>query len=176
MNEDIQDTHPGPKRGQILFASILALFSAILSAFLWDQTVWKEGKDLFSQARFWPAVGVFGMLLFTSLHIWKLPRRKLVAADWTEGRKWLEVIEFAIWFLGYVWFVPIAGYLPVTILFALALTWRMGYRSPRMLWIAALLGIVVVVVFKGVLQVRIPGAAAYEYLPGAVRNFFILYL
>jgi hypothetical protein len=165
-----------PKRGQLLFAVIFLVLSALLAAFLWDQTVWKNGKDLFSQARFWPAIGVFGMVGFTALHIRHLPRRRLARADWIEGRIWLSVFEYAGWFLAYVWLVPLVGYLPVSLAFALALTWRMGYRSARMLWIAALFALVVVLVFKGFLQVKIPGAALYEYLPGALRTFAILYL
>jgi hypothetical protein len=36
--------------------------------------------------------------------------------------------------------------------------------------------IAVVLVFKGLLSVRIPGALLYEYLPGPLRSFAILYL
>ena len=72
--------------------------------------------------------------------------------------------------------VPLVGYLPTTILFCVGLTLRLGYRAPRVLAAAALTGTATVVVFKALLSVRIPGAAAYEYLPAALRNFMILYL
>lgn len=78
--------------------------------------------------------------------------------------------------MGYVLLVPIVGYLPVTLVFVPLLTWRMGYRSPRMLWISVAFAVVVVLVFKGLLSVRIPGALLYEYLPGPLRSFAILYL
>jgi len=176
MSDNLEHSLRGPKRGQILFAVGFLLVSAVLAALLWDQTTWKAGKDLFSQARFWPAIGVFGMLGFTALHVWRLPRRRFARPDWAEGRYWLTVVEFILWFLVYVWLVPLIGYLPVTLAFVAALTWRMGYRSARMMWIALTFGLIVVLLFKGFLQVKIPGAALYEYLPDGLRTFFILYL
>lgn len=176
MSDDIGNTAPGPKRGQLPFAVSFLAISAVLAAFLWDQTVWKAGKDLFSQARFWPAVGVFGMVGFTALHLWHLPRRRFARPDWVEGKTWAKVFEFVGWFLAYVWLVPLIGYLPVTLAFAVLLTWRMGYRDRKMSWIALGFGLAVVLLFKGFLQVKIPGAAVYEYLPGGLRTFFILYL
>lgn len=176
MSDDIGDTARAPRRGQLPFAAGFLAVSAVLAAFLWDQTVWKDGKDLFSQARFWPAVGVFGMVGFTALHLWHLPRRRFVRADRIEAQNWLRVFEFVGWFLAYVWLVPLVGYLPVTLAFSVLLTRRVGYRSRRMTWIALAFGVVVVVLFKVFLQVKIPGAALYELLPDALRNTFILYL
>ncbi len=84
------------------------------------------------------------------------------------------MLEWAAWFLVYVWLVPIIGYLPMTLIFAPVLTWRMGYRTRLVLWSSVAFGFLVVVVFKSLLQVKIPGGALYEILPGALRNFFIL--
>jgi len=176
MSDDIGEGFRGPRRGQLPFAVGLLAASVLLAALLWDQTVWKDGKDWFSQARFWPAVGVFGMAGFSALHLWHLPRKRFARPDWIEGRNWLIVFEFVGWFLAYVWLVPLLGYLPVTLVFALLLTRRMGYRSPRMMGTALVFGLAVVLLFKAFLQVKIPGAALYEFLPGALRNFFILYL
>ena len=39
---------------------------------------------------------------------------------------------------------------------------------------AAGVGLFTVVLFKSLLQVKIPGGAVYEFLPGALRNFMIL--
>ena len=173
---DLSDTHHIPKRGQILFAVFFLIVSVLLASLLWDQTVWKKGKDLFSQARFWPAVGVFGMLGFTALHLWHLPRRRFDRVDWQEGRIWLTVLEWVLWFLAYVWLVPLIGYMPVTLVFAPLLTLRLGYRSRKMIWLSVVIGAAIVLFFKAFLQVKIPGAALYEYLPGGIRTFFILYL
>jgi len=167
MREDIGEGFRGPKRGQLPFAAGFLAVSALLAALLWDQTVWKDGKALFSQARFWPAVGVFGMTGFTAAHLWRLRRRRFARADRIEVLTWLRVLEFVGWFLAHVWLVPLVGYLPVTLAFTAALTWRMGYRSRAMMWIALAFGLAVVIVFKAFLQVKIPGAALYEVLPGA---------
>lgn len=44
---DLSDTQHIPKRGQILFAVFFLIASVLLASLLWDQTVWKKGKDLF---------------------------------------------------------------------------------------------------------------------------------
>jgi len=89
---------------------------------------------------------------------------------------WFGALEYAGYFLLYVAAVPRLGYLPATLLALPLLTWRLGYRAPRMLIISALFGVTVVVLFKSLLQVKIPGGSAYELLPAAARNFMILYL
>lgn len=224
---DISEDEKRPKRGQFLFAVLFLVFATLLLASIGDQTKWLKGKPLFAQPRFWPAVGVGGMVLFTGLHMWMLPRRPRILPRWMresdwwqwaesfawlglavglsfmlgpllaapllgivaiirwawlylhksdrkEALIWLSVIEWAAWFLTFVFLVPVLGYLPVSVIFAPLLTWRMGYRSRLLLGISVVFAALVVVVFKSFLQVRIPGAMIYEYLPGALRSFFIL--
>jgi len=89
---------------------------------------------------------------------------------------WFGALEYAGYFLLYVAAVPRLGYLPATLIALPLLTWRLGYRAPRMLIISALFGVTVVVLFKSLLQVKIPGGSVYELLPAAARNFMILYL
>ena len=175
--EDDEDR--GRRRaGQLLFAVFFLVAALVLLAYLPDQTVWKNRTKLFAQPRFWPAVGVIGMVVFAGLHlrtqIKHLKRWRPVRADWIEARRWAGVLEYAGWFLVYVWLVPLLGYLPTTLVFAPLLTWRLGYRSHKMLWISVLFGFAVVLLFKTFLEVKIPGGALYEYLPGALRSFFIL--
>ena len=165
---------PGPLRGQILFAIVFLVAAVLLLSQLGEQTEWKKRTKFFAQPRFWPAVSIFGMVLFGGLHLWKLPRRKFVRADVVEWKIWFFAIEWVLWFLLYVILVPILGYLPVTMAFMPILVWRMGYRDKRMMGISVAFGVIVVVFFKSFLDVKIPGGAIYEYLPGALRNFFIL--
>jgi hypothetical protein len=174
MSEDPDTGFPGPRRGQFLFALIFLAVSTVLLAFLGTETTWAKGTDLVAQPAFWPAIGVIGMVGFSLLHLMHLPRRRLQRADMVEGRRWLTVLEFAGWFLAYVFIVPWAGYLPTTLVFLPLLLWRMGYRDPRLVGTGLVFGVAVVVLFKSVLQVRIPGGAVYELLPGALRSFFIL--
>lgn len=179
MSEEPSEAFGRRRAGQLLFAAGFVIASLVLLAFLPDQTAWKAKTRLFAQPRFWPGVGVAGMAFFGLLHLRSqaraLKRRKLVRADWLEARRWAEVLEYAGWFLVYVWLVPRVGYLPTTLIFAPLLTFRLGYRSPRMLWTSGILGFTVVILFKGLLEVKIPGGALYEYLPGALRSFFILH-
>ena len=132
--------------------------------------------SLFVQPRFMPAIAVVGMLVFGCLHLWQLPRRRVVRNDWNEARIWVSGLEFVGWFMVYVYVVPIAGYLPSTIGFVWLMVFRMGYRSPNYRWFSVLFAVAVVVAFKALLQVRIPGASAYELMPSAIRNFLIVYL
>lgn len=166
----------GLRRGQLIFAAGLVAVSALLLAQIGTQTVWVEKTRLVAQPRFWPAVGLGAMVLLGGLHLWRLPWWRNTSDDWQETRRWLAVMEYAAWFMAYVLLVPVLGYLPVTVAFVLALGWRMGYRSRAMMLTGIVFALAVVVLFKGLLSVRIPGGAIYEYLPGALRSLAILYL
>lgn len=164
----------GPRRGQIVFALLFLGVSLFLLSQIGEQTKWMNKVKFAAQPRLWPAIGLGGMVLFSALHLWKLPRKRMVREDWQEAKIWLVPLEFALWFLIYVWMTPIIGYLLSTILFTQVLVFRMGYRK-RSYKIAGLgFAICVVVIFKSFLQVKIPGGAIYEYLPAALRNFLIL--
>jgi hypothetical protein len=64
----------------------------------------------------------------------------------------------------------------MSLAFAVALTYRLGYRTRLGLGLAALFAVTMVVLFKGLLGVNIPGAALYHYFPGALRSFALIYL
>ena len=166
----------GPRRGQVFFATVFVVLTLLLLVQIGYQTRWVEKVGLVAQPRFWPAVSLGAMAVMGGLHLRRLPWHRMSRYDWREVRKWAVVLEFAGWFMVYVLLVPVTGYLPATVLFVPALTWRMGYRSGLMLGLAVVFAVAVVVLFKGFLSVRIPGGLIYEYLPGGLRNFFILYL
>ena len=167
---------PGPLRGQLIFAIVFFVVALLLLSQIGEQTKWVKRTKFFAQPRFWPAVGLIGMVVFGGLHLWKLPRRRFDRFDYREWRIWFLAIEWVGWFLLYVLLVPIIGYLPTTMIFMPLITWRLGYRDKPMLWVAAIFGTLVVVLFKSLLQVKIPGGLIYEYLPSALRSFFILNL
>ena len=164
----------GPRRGQIFFALGFLVFSGLLLSQIGSETRWVDNTQLFAQPRFWPAVGLLAMVALGMFHLIDLPWRQIKPFDRNETLKWARALEYVGWFMAYVVIVPVVGYLPTTLLFVPLLAWRMGYRSKRMLWISVGLGFCIVVLFKSFLAVRIPGAASYEYLPDALRNFFIL--
>lgn len=174
MDNEELSRHIGRRSGQILFALAFVALSVLLLSQIGAETKWVKRTKFFAQPRFWPAVGLGGMVLFGGLHLWRLPRRKIDRLDWREGMIWLQVLEYALWFMAYVWLVPLVGYLPVTVVFLPLMVWRMGYRDKRLLWVSAVLGVCIVLLFKTFLNVKIPGAVLYEYLPGAMRSFFIL--
>jgi hypothetical protein len=174
MESERERRFPGPRRGQLAYALIFLVLAALLLSQIGTQTRWVDKTKLFAQPRFWPAVGLGAMVLLGGLHLYKLPWRRLTRFDKAETLKWLSVLEYAGWFMAYVFLVPIMGYLPVSLVFVPLLAWRMGYRSRKMLGLSALFAVAVVVLFKSFLSVKIPGGAVYEYLPGALRSFFIL--
>ena len=152
----------------------MLFFAALLLSQTPSETRWVAKTDFFAQPRFWPAVGLTVMVVFGALHLYGLPWRRFRRADWIEARKWATVLEFAVWFMGYVFAVPVVGYLPSTLVFVPLLARRLGYRSGKMMLASILFAFVTVAVFKSLLEVKIPGGMLYEYLPGAIRSFFIL--
>lgn len=163
--------------GENIFIAAALLIAVLLLSQLTGQTVWvDDAKSFAAQPRFWPAVALVAMVASLAMHFWFVRRRKPQSRDWMEARRWIEPLEFAIWFMVFVFLVPYVGFLPMSIAFAVALTRRLGYRDRRFVLLAALFAIITVILFKGLLGVKIPGAMIYEMLPGSIRNFFILYL
>lgn len=163
--------------GDLVFASLFCLFAVFLLVMLPYETTWVKRTKLFAQPAFWPAVSVGAMALFGVLHLVGALVSQRIPGRGAEVLAWLKSVEYALWFMGYVAVVPIVGYLAGSIVFACLLAWRLGYRSMRWLLTAAAFAVVVVVVFKGFLQVKIPAGQVYELLPsGALRTFLMTYL
>ena len=135
------------------------------------KTIWS--KKLFAQPAFWPAVGVIGMAGFGALHL-VLSVLRRTSGTLTEAALWLRPVEYLAWFMVYVFAVPQVGYLAATVIFTTLLALRAGYRSARMLGLAAATGLGIVLIFKTALSVKIPGGAIYEHLQDALRNFMIV--
>ncbi len=162
-----------PRPGGFVFALAFLACALVLLFYLGEETKFSASGKLFAQPRFWPAVGVIGMVGFGALHLVTIWRNR-TGRDGLEVVNWVRALEYLAWFMVYVWAVPKIGYLAATILFCVILAVRQGYRAARHLVAAAVLGFAIVLVFKTGLQVKIPGGAVYEYLPGALRNFMIV--
>ncbi len=162
--------------GQIVFVIAALAVSLLLLSQIGRETLWVEDAKFAAQPRFWPLVALIVMIAGFGLHLFQMRRRRPASVDWVEVRRWAEPLEYVGWFMAYVFTVPVAGFLPVSIVFAYALTWRLGYRKPLMLASAVAFAIALVIVFKALLGVKIPGAMVYEYLPDAFRSFFLQYL
>lgn len=161
--------------GDIVFAWFAFLVSVFLLSQIMDQTAWKAGNKLFAQPRFWPAVSLGGMAIFAGFHLLGSACSERIHGRWKEVWLWVCALEYAVWFIAYASAVPYSGYLLTTIVFAIALTFRAGYRSPRIIISAALAAVVIVVLFKTLLQVNLPSGLIYEYLPDGLRQIMLTY-
>lgn len=161
--------------GDIVFAWFALIVSVFLLSQLADQTQWRNGGKLFAQPRFWPAVSLGAMSLFAALHLLGSALSERINGRWQEVWLWLSSIEYAGWFIAYALVVPYAGYLPTTVVMAVALALRVGYRSASTLIAAATAAVVIVVLFKSTLKVNLPSGLIYESLPDGLRQIMLTY-
>ena len=170
--------------GVWLFALLFFAATLVLLSQIGIQTKYKPSGSLFAQPRFWPAVALCGMLFFGAGHLVSLWRARGAGQDLAVWQRrhllpvladTAHVLEFALWFMAYVWVTPLAGYLASTLCFMCLLAVRAGYRDRRMIGLAGVTGAVIVLLFKTVLAVKIPGGAVYEMLPDALRTLMIAY-
>ena len=93
-----------------------------------------------------------------------------------ELSQWLKSLEFIVYFLVYTNIITIFGYLISTIIFAIFLTYRLGYRS--LTWIArsAIAAFIVVIIFRSILQIKTPvNIWLYKYFPQNLEVFMKIY-
>jgi hypothetical protein len=158
-----------------VFAWFLLIVSLFLLTQITDQTTWRDGTKLFAQPRFWPTVSLGGMAFFSGLHLLGSALSERIEGRWQEVWTWISSLEYAGWFIAYALAVPYTGYLLTTVVFAVALTVRAGYRRAKMLIIAALSAIVIVVLFKSLLHVNLPSGLIYNALPDGLRQIMLTY-
>jgi len=151
------------------------IISVFLLSQLFDQTAFKPRGKLFAQPRFWPAVSLIGMTGFAALHLLGSALSERIEGRWREVLTWFATLEYAAWFIAYAALVPFGGYLPTTLVFALALTLRAGYRSARMLIASGICAVIIVLLFKTLLRVNLPAGKIYEMLPDGLRPFMLTY-
>lgn len=178
--EEREETRPDSRRpaaGAVLFAIVFLSGAIFLLSQLDAQTRSMRRAALTSQPWFWPMISLVAMTGFGALHLlstaWFRWRSRDIASEFHEARGWLAAVEYALWFVALGLLVPVIGYLSASVLFMVCLCLRSGYRSAMTLGLAALTGLSVVVVFKTMLGVNIPGGAVYEYLPAGLRNIML---
>lgn len=163
----------------LLFGLLSLAIALLLLSLLGQQTTWVNGQPLVRQPALTSIVSLSGMALFGTIWLllfWRNRRQTPIGNPLPELLQWLKGLEYLGWFMVYVWAVPLIGYLLATLLFCTLLAMRCGYRSRQAMFSAVLTGIAIVIIFKAMLSVKIPGGAIYESLPPAIRNFMILYL
>ena len=161
--------------GDIVFAWFALIISVFLLSQIAEETAWRTGSKLFAQPRFWPAVSLSGMAIFAALHLLGSALSERIQGRWAEVGLWFASLEYAAWFVAYAAVVPVLGYLPTTLLFALALTVRVGYRRLTTLIAAAVTAVIIVVLFKTLLKVNLPSGRLYEALPDGLRQIMLTY-
>ncbi len=161
--------------GDIVFAWFALIGSVFLLSQLADQTAWRNGGKLFAQPRFWPAVSLGAMCFFAMFHLLGSALSERLHGRWQEVSLWFASLEYAGWFIAYAAAVPYGGYLPTSVVFAVALAFRVGYRKISTLIAAAVAAVVIVLLFKTMLKVNLPSGLIYESLPDGLRQIMLTY-
>lgn len=174
MQEEDAITPKTRTAGQLVFILAFLGVSVLLFLLIDVETEWKTRTKTVAQPRFWPLIALFMMTLFPALHLWRMKTRTFHRRDREELLLWLRPLEYMLWFMVYVVIVPVAGFLPATMVFAPLLAFRAGYRSRFMLFMAFAAGVTIVLIFKSMLGVKIPSPPWYDLLPQPWRSFFIL--
>ena len=159
-----------------MFAVVFLAFALFMLWSLPTQAPWRDDAKLVGQPALWPTVSVIGMVVFGFLHWLGSVCSPRIEGRWTEVWIWVRAAEFGGWFMAYVLLLPIIGYMPASLLFGLALTFRLGYRSAQALLSAVALAFVTVALFRGLLHVNVPAGQIYQYLPDGLRAFAQTYL
>lgn len=115
--------------GDLVFAVVFLAFALFLLWNLPTQVPWADGTSLAAQPALWPTVSILGMVVFGTFHFIGSVCSPRIDGRWSEVWLWLRAVEFGGWFLGYVLVLSLLGYLPASLVFAVALTVRLGYRS-----------------------------------------------
>ena len=162
--------------GDIVFATFFFALSIFLISQIGTQTEAVPRAKWFAQPSLWPKISLYSMCTFAFFHWLSSTVSPRIAGRWVEVVFWVRSFEYVFYFLIYVLIVPQIGYLPATVIFAVFLALRAGFRGLKPILIAIAFGISVTVIFRGFLAVRIPAGAIYEYLPDSIRTFFLIYL
>lgn len=161
--------------GDLVFALVFLAFAVFIVLSLPTEAKLPSRGSLFTKPAFYVHLAAWAMLFFALLHLLSTLVSDALDGRWREVWLWFKSIEYAGWFLAYVLIAPYLGYLFATLAFTVSLTFRLGFRSKRMLGMAALFAVCVVLVFKTFLRVKVPGGQLYEYLPGGLRAFMLTY-
>ena len=172
-------TRPASATGQWLFSLCAFALVLFLFASIPFQTSFFDNVPWYKQPRIWPGIAIVGMLIAGIGHFFTL-RKFSEPPETLPFSKDLQLtakaLEISLWFILYIFAVGALGYLPSSIAFALFMCWRMEYKSWRFYLYALLLAIAIVAIFKGILQVRIPGGDLYDFLPTDLQRFAKTYL
>jgi hypothetical protein len=177
-------------RGDLILSIIMLGIALFLLWHFGDEGGWNDrdlpqsrvGKILKQQ---WvgPLMALAILVPSAVLNVWmsyrwtqKPERRHRPNRTMFEVVQWLRALEFLTYFIIYSYCVPVLGYLLSTLIFALFLTTRLGYRKPRWLAYSAGTAMLIVLVFRTFLQIKTPvNIWLYEQFPPALETFMKVY-
>ena len=177
-------------KGDLTLSFIFLIFVLFLSLHFNHESGWEDrnldqkrfGKILKQQ---WvgPLMCMFVLLPSTIINLYesikqtfKNKRLRLPNRTFYEISEWIKSIEFIFYFLIYTFSISILGYLLSTVIFAILLTYRLGYRSFRWIGISLFVSICIVVIFRTILQIKTPvNIWLYDKFPESLEIFFKIY-
>ena len=93
-----------------------------------------------------------------------------------EMTQWIRSLEFILYFLVYTFSITVLGYLISTLIFAVFLTYRLGYRTKKWIFISLFSSFVVVLIFRTILQIKTPvNIWLYKFFPENLEVFMKIY-
>ncbi|MCC5987176.1 MAG: tripartite tricarboxylate transporter TctB family protein [Pararhodobacter sp.] len=161
--------------GELPFAVLFLAFTLWLYIHLGTEARWIARLTWFQQPALWPAIAIHGMLAFGVVNLFASLLAQGSEGDRRELLTWLRALEYVGWYLAYAWAVGQIGYLPATLATMLLLVWRLGIATRVSLFWAAAFSVAVVVVFKSLLRVGIPGGRLYALFPPDWQRFLSVY-
>ena len=177
-------------RADLLFSALILGMALLLLLTFFDQSGWADrdlpqkrlGKVL-KQPWIGPVIALLILVpaalgnLGLSLRRALLDRRKHRPNKTRyEVVQWLRAIEFIVYFIIYTRSIEIVGYLIATVIFAMLMVLRLGYRSWRWVGIAAGVSFLSVVFFRTLLQIKTPvNIWLYNQLPEGLERFMKVY-
>ena len=177
-------------RADLLFSVLILGMALLLLLTFFDQSGWADrdlpqkrlGKVL-KQPWIGPVIALLILVpaalgnLGLSLRRALLDRRKHRPNKTRyEVVQWLRAIEFIVYFIIYTRSIEIVGYLIATVIFAMLMVLRLGYRSWRWVGIAAGVSFLSVVFFRTLLQIKTPvNIWLYNQLPEGLERFMKVY-
>ena len=177
-------------RGDLIFSLLMLAFVAFL---LWNfntESGWDNRKipqkrvgKILKQSWVGPMICMAILVPAALINVWQSYKkwqrdtRQLVPNRIRyELVQWLRSLEFIVYFLGYTFVITYFGYLLSTVVFALFLTYRLGYRGWRWAGKTLATALAIVLLFRTILQIKTPiNIWLYDQLPLSLENFMKVY-
>ena len=174
------------QHGDLLFSFCLFIAVVVLLFYFNTESGFEDRKlpkkrfgKILKQGWVTPAIGMFFLTIAVSLNLWfsyrnaiKSKRLHLPKRLTKELAHWFMALEFVAYFMIYTFGISFLGYLLSTVLLAVGLTYRLGYRSLKWIGISFTTAIVIVLIFRTFLKIKTPiYVTVYEMLPPAAEAF-----